>query len=117
MFSQSTQSTQFDRAAHCRRIASAGGRQTVSRHGRGHMARIGARGWRATTDRYFAGLDQLHRQWLATVGAYQTWRASGLAMKRDRHGRGIWPETMPAHPARLTGPGQLGLWESRHAIY
>jgi hypothetical protein len=39
--------TPEERAAHCRAIASAGGRATVARHGIAHMAAIGKRGFAA----------------------------------------------------------------------
>lgn len=35
----------FNRAAHCKRIAAAGGRSTVARHGAAHMSAIGKAGF------------------------------------------------------------------------
>ncbi len=43
---------------------SAGGRATFERHGRDHMKAIGARGFQAFTDRYFAGDRQQATEWL-----------------------------------------------------
>lgn len=105
-------STPFDRAAHCRKIAAKGGRTTVARHGRRHMQKIGRRGWEATTRRYFAGLPHLHINWLKTAGAAAYFAQTGLTMKYDADGRAIWPESAPTHPARLVGHGQRGLFET-----
>jgi hypothetical protein len=108
-----TEQPTFDRAEHCRRIAARGGRQTVARHGRAYMSQIGRRGWEVTTARYFAGSERLHAAWLAAVGLHIYWRETGLAMKRDAAGRGVWPEESPVHPARLVPTGQRGLFEAR----
>ena len=111
-----TQST-FDRAAHCRAIASKGGRATYERHGRRHMQRIGRRGWEVTTARYFAADPLLHITWLTTAGAFAYYSHTGLQMKYTRDGQPIWPDTVPTHPARLVSPGQRGLFETRRVIY
>lgn len=111
-----TQST-FDRAAHCRAIASKGGRTTYERHGRRHMQRIGRRGWETTTARYFAADPLLHITWLTTAGAYAYFSHTGLTMKYTREGRAVWPEELPPHPARLVASGQRGLFEGRRVIY
>jgi hypothetical protein len=42
----------FDRAAHCRRIASYGGMATLHKHGRRHFATIGSAGARVTIERH-----------------------------------------------------------------
>ncbi len=91
-------STTFDRAAHCRRIAGSGGRATVQRHGRQHMSEIGRRGFQSTTERYFRN-EFDHKQWLASAGAHMYWRSTSLPMRYDRNGHPCWPEEMPAHPA------------------
>lgn len=57
--------TPFDRAAHCRRIASLGGAATLTKHGRHHFRAIGAAGARVTIDRhglaYWRGLRNVQR--------------------------------------------------------
>ena len=115
MFSQPESSpSQFDRAAHCRKIASAGGRQTVARHGRAHMSQIGRRGWNVVTARYFLGSDLLHRRWLATAAAFNYWQMTGLTMKTGPDGAPIWPDRLPVHPAKAAtppAPGQPSLFE------
>lgn len=105
--------TAFDRAAHCRKIASKGGRALVAKHGRAHMSTIGKRGYMVTTCRYFLGSDQLHNRWLTTAGLAAYWLATGLPMKRTRTGAAVWPEEIPAHPAQTTASGQLSLFEQR----
>lgn len=45
---------------------SAGGKATVERHGREHMAEIGRRGFQSFTDRYFQGDRQQAGDWLRT---------------------------------------------------
>lgn len=107
----------FDRAAHCRAIASKGGKTTVNRYGRAHMQAIGRRGWEATTRRYFAGNGRLHVTWLVTAGLYNYFSQTNLQMKHDVNGRPIWPDTAPIHPARLVGKGQLGLFERAAVRY
>lgn len=88
----------FDRAAHCRRIASAGGRATVARHGHDHMRRIGRRGWEQTTRRHFRS-EHDHAIWLALMGAHVYWKHTSLPMRYDHNGHPIYPEHKPAHPA------------------
>lgn len=95
----------FDRAEHCRRIGAAGGRATVERHGRGHMATIGRRGFESTTRRYFHNSRDLHIWWLTRLAAWAYWRSTGLPMKRDRSGRALWPEEKPVHPAEIMPRG------------
>lgn len=102
---------EFDRAAHCRRIASKGGRTTAARYGREHMSAIGRKGWLVTTARYFVGSERLHAAWLAAMGSHVYWRESGMVMKRDGDGRPVWPEEAPEHPAARAAPGQRGLFE------
>lgn len=87
----------FDRREHCRRIASRGGRATVARHGREHMQKIGRKGFEVTTERYFFGSVAAHLSWFRARGAFEYWKQTGLAMKRDGDGRGIWDA--PGHPA------------------
>jgi general stress protein YciG len=101
----------FDRKAHCQRIASKGGQATVAKHGRGHMAEIGRRGFVATTCRYFLGDERLHKGWLKAAGAFCYWQGSGLTMKRDKDGLPVWPDRLPLHPAKTAAPGQPGLFE------
>jgi general stress protein YciG len=88
----------FDRAAHCRRIASKGGRATVQKHGRDHMAKIGRKGFRATTQKWFGGDEEKHKQWLATVGFWVYWLHSGLPMRYGPDGKPF--ARKPAHPSR-----------------
>lgn len=107
-----TKQATFDRAAHCRRIASKGGQTTAQRHGRAHMQRIGRRGWQVTTGRYFAGLPHLHIAWLITAGASAYFSSTGLQMKYGIDGRPIWPDAAPTHPAQLVPAGQRGLFET-----
>ena len=45
---------------------SAGGKATVERHGREHMAEIGRRGFESFTQRYFQGDRQQAGDWLRT---------------------------------------------------
>lgn len=111
-----TQAT-FDRAAHCRRIASKGGRATYERHGGRHMQRIGRRGWEVTTARYFAADPLLHITWLTTAGAFAYFSHTGLQMKYTVDGRSVWPAELPTHPAHLVGRGQLGLFDGRRVVY
>lgn len=107
--------TRFDQVEHCRRIASAGGRATVERHGRAHMGRIGRKGWEATTARYFAGQGRLHVAWLVAAGARAYFSHSGLSEKLAVDGRSVWPEAV--HPARLVPVGQRGLFEGAAVRY
>lgn len=103
----------FDRAAHCRKIASQGGRALVAKHGRSHMSAIGKRGYMVTTCRYFLGKEKLHKKWLITAGLAAYWAATGLPMKRTRSGAAVWPEEIPTHPAHTAAPGQISLFERR----
>jgi hypothetical protein len=48
----------FDRAAHCRRIASLGGYATLDRYGENYMRDIGRRGYASTKALYGAGRAQ-----------------------------------------------------------
>lgn len=66
----------FDRAEHCRRIASKGGRTTVARHGSSHMSAIGVKGFRATA-KHFRSTRQ-YKIWLASMGAFAYWRSTTL---------------------------------------
>lgn len=45
----------FDRANHCRNIASLGGQATVARYGRGYMQAIAKRGFQAYADAHHEG--------------------------------------------------------------
>ncbi len=101
----------FDRAAHCRRIASKGGKALVKKHGKEHMSAIGRKGYVVTVSRYFLGDDRLHRQWLLKAGLYAYWQSTGLPMKYTADGVPLWPEAAPVHPAHTTAPGQRGLFE------
>lgn len=105
------QSPPFDRAGHCRAIASKGGRATYQRYGRRHFQKIGRRGWEQTTRRYFAGSPLLHITWLKTAGLHNYFSSTNLTMKYDVNGRPIWPNEQPTHPAHLVGAGQRGLFE------
>ena len=80
----------FDRAAHCRRIASSGGKATVEKHGRKHMSEIGKRGFETTTKRYFGGDKEAHKQYLIEELGHAYWKATGLGMKRDASGKRVW---------------------------
>lgn len=42
----------FDRATHCRKIASSGGKATVAKYGSTHMSKIGKRGATVLWERY-----------------------------------------------------------------
>lgn len=108
--------TQFDRKAHCQQIASSGGQATVQKHGKQHMSKIGRKGHETVINRYFQGDEQLFNNWLRRISAYTYWQSTGLPMKRDRQGRGIWPEEKPLHPAQANqvAPGQHSLFESIH---
>lgn len=55
----------FDRAAHCRRIASRGGRATVAKHGSSHMRKY----FRSASD---------YKLWLGSMGAAVYAQNSGL---------------------------------------
>jgi general stress protein YciG len=90
--------TEEERREWYRMIGSRGGRQTVAKHGRAHMSRIGKRGFETTTRRHFRN-ESHHKQWLREAGAWAYWRSTNIPMKRDRHGNPIWPETLPPHPA------------------
>lgn len=74
-----------------RRIGAKGGRATVKRHGREHMSRIGRKGFQATTEKYFNGDREAHKRWIAQMGAWAYWVATGLPM------RAVWRR--PAHPS------------------
>jgi hypothetical protein len=91
--------TPDERAQHCRRIASRGGRALVAKYGRDHMSRIGRRGFDVTTERHFGGDEDEHKRWLRAVGAFVYWSSTGIRMKYDHAGRAVWPETKPTHPA------------------
>ena len=88
----------FDRAAHCRRIATLGGRATVARYGHEHMRKIGRLGFEATTRRHFRN-EIHHKLWLVEMGYHVYWRNTGLPMKYTASGYSIWPEQKPVHPA------------------
>lgn len=66
----------FDRADHCRRIASKGGRTTVARHGSSHMSAIGVKGFLATA-KHFQSMAH-YKMWLADTGAHEGWRQTQL---------------------------------------
>lgn len=87
----------FDRAEHCRMIASKGGKALAERYGRDHMSRIGKAGFEATTKRYFQGKHD-HVSWLISAGLHAYWKSTGLPMKMTVDGRAVWPEKCP-HPA------------------
>jgi hypothetical protein len=88
----------FDRAAHCRSIASRGGLATVAKYGRSHMSKIGRHGFDVTTERYFQG-EAHHKAWLRDHCGYLYWEQTGLAMKHTLSGETVWP-TKPVHPSR-----------------
>jgi len=111
----SQKQSKFDRAAHCRAIASKGGQTTHQRHGRAHMQAIGRRGWETTTRRYFAGNGRLHVQWLITAGLFNYFSQTNLTMKYTIAGRPVWPDAAPTHPAHLVESGQRCLFET--AVY
>ena len=66
----------FNRAEHCKRIASKGGRTTVARHGSSHMSAIGVKGFQATA-KHFRSVTE-YKLWLGSMGGFAYWRASGL---------------------------------------
>ena len=80
-------------------IGRRGGKATVERHGAEHMAELGKKGFAATTTRHFGGSREAHLAWLEQAGLHAYWAGSGITMKRDRDGFGVWPEEMPVHPA------------------
>ena len=45
----------FNRANHCRQIASKGGKATVEKYGRGYMRVIGKRGFQSLADSHYNG--------------------------------------------------------------
>lgn len=49
-----------------------GGRATVERHGRKHMARIGVRGWWRMVERYWNSDARAFMNWFIAVGAAAT---------------------------------------------
>ena len=77
---------------------SKGGRRTVERHGREHMAQIGKRGFQATTERHFGGCVESHKRWLAQKGLFNYWVQTGLPMRYGVDGRPIYRDTF--HPSR-----------------
>ncbi len=92
-------SAPFDRAAHCRRIASRGGRALVEKYGVEHMRRIGRQGFETTTQRYFQG-EHHHIAWLTQTGLHNYWKSTQLPMKHTVEGHPVWPEEPPTHPAQ-----------------
>lgn len=76
---------------------SKGGRETVKRHGRDHMSRIGKDGYQAVIDKHFGGDESAYKKHLAEQCGWNYWRQSGRPMKYDRSGRPIWRK--PFHPA------------------
>lgn len=88
----------FDRAAHCRAIASKGGAAVVAKYGRQHMQEIGRRGFDATTKRYFQS-EAHHKAWLRDHCGYLYWEQTNLPMKHTSSGETVWP-TKPVHPSR-----------------
>lgn len=48
--------------------AAKGGRETLKRHGRRHMAEIGRKGYQTTLARYFMGDALAYRRWLIARG-------------------------------------------------
>ena len=80
----------FDRAAHCRRIASKGGRATVDRHGSSHMSNIGVKGFLKTASHFRTVRDYKH--WLASTGA------AVYAQSTDLPDTGKFPQQRPPAP-------------------
>ncbi|MBK8255629.1 MAG: hypothetical protein IPK82_23565 [Polyangiaceae bacterium] len=74
-----------------------GGQRTPERHGRAHFQRIGRAGFQSTTEKYFDGDEQKHKQFLAELGGFHYWLQTNVAMKHDRDGRPMWRR--PQHPA------------------
>jgi hypothetical protein len=62
------------------------------------MSRIGRAGFEATTKRYFNGDEDAHKQWIARMGEWAYWLATGLPMRYGADGKPIWKK--PAHPSR-----------------
>lgn len=68
------------------------------------MSKIGKRGFKTTTDRYFFGSAAAHKSWLKTHGLFNYWQQTGLTMKKDHNGNNIWPAQPPGHPAHGEPP-------------
>lgn len=86
----------FNRAEHCRRIASKGGRAVVAKHGREHMSRIGRKGFEATA-KYF-GSESRYKNWLAIKASHNYWKSTGLPPKYDFNGIPVFPMEPPLAP-------------------
>lgn len=69
-----------------------GGLATVKKHGPAYMAKIGRKGFEATTAKYFGGDESAHRQWMAEKGAWNYFVQTGLP-----NSKGIFRR--PRHPA------------------
>lgn len=98
MNNTNNQTAEFDRAAHCRRIASKGGRATAQKYGREYMQQIGRKGFETTTKRYFQG-EHHHIAWLTQTGLHNYWKSTQLPMKYTLDGLPVWPDEQPTHPA------------------
>lgn len=66
----------FDRAEHCRKIASMGGKATAAKYGPAHMSAIGVKGFRATAAKFRSVRD--YKLWLGSMGAAVYWEMSDL---------------------------------------
>ncbi|MEM8859342.1 MAG: hypothetical protein AAGD96_13530 [Chloroflexota bacterium] len=76
---------------------SLGGKATVRKYGREHMATIGEIGFQVTTDKYFNGDREAHKNYLRLTGAFNYAQSTGLQNK------GMWPKEAPTHPAHEGG--------------
>lgn len=78
-----------------------GGRTTVRKHGRQHMSKIGRKGFEQTTNLYFGGDENAHKEYMAEMGRWQYFTQTGLRLKHDRDGNPIFRR--PQHPANKPG--------------
>lgn len=66
----------FNRAEHCKRIASKGGKATVAKHGAEHMSAIGVKGFRSLAAKFRSVKEA--KDWLARIGTYNYVKSTGL---------------------------------------
>lgn len=82
--------TAAERAAHCRKIASSGGRSTYEKYGATHMAKIGRFGQSAWIARYFAGDRAAAHRYLGDMGARVYANMTQLPKKYTVDGFPVW---------------------------
>ena len=80
----------FNRAEHCRKIGSKGGRTTVARHGSSHMSAIGVKGFNKTARHFRSTTD--YKLWLGSMGA------AVYAQSTDLPDTGKFPQQRPPAP-------------------